>query len=218
MDVCKLCQDDWSGHDFVSESVQPLPEVDILWSGFECDSVSPLNKDRKEFKNCIAEGTGRTGKTALVTIDYIICKRPVASVLENSKMLGKDNIAAIVTIMNQHGFFVLVQSYEAYLCTNHTYNIWPPLPSSPPPFRFGWTGRPILGLNVECTVQPARRALDRNHNVLVVSVCLCVCVSVCLCVCVFCVCVCLLCVCVSVSVCVCVCVCVIAAWGPPWVS
>ena len=103
-DAVELARNDWVGQDTISEKHVKVPDIDLLFAGFECDSVSALNASRNKSSNCVAEGTGKTGITARATLDFIIAKKPKWTILENAKTLGKDNVLAIQKCLNQKEF------------------------------------------------------------------------------------------------------------------
>ena len=63
--------------------------------------------------NCIAEGSGKTGKTWTVTGKYFQLKRPPFGILENLTKLGKKNIESICSFFNSIGYVVLTPVLES---------------------------------------------------------------------------------------------------------
>ena len=120
-DVVEVSKAKWTGHDYIVGGDTEVERPDILWVGFECDSVSGLNmqKTQREADACVGLNTLRTGTTANATLLFICEKRPTISILENVKTIGRQNIQAITKILNRHGFVmhpIYLEAFSTYLC------------------------------------------------------------------------------------------------------
>ena len=97
----------------------------LVWAcGVECDSISNLNNNRAQAKDCIAEDdkASRTGSTARSCMSFIAKTRPLFFLLENVKNLtacgktGGSNLMELIKLANESGYFVIhtVQSPDQY--------------------------------------------------------------------------------------------------------
>lgn len=69
--------------DLRSGSWATVPTAHLLVAGFECDSVSMLNRRRAQFRECINLQQGSTGQTFAAVLCYIRRHRPTAAIFEN---------------------------------------------------------------------------------------------------------------------------------------
>ena len=67
-DVVELSKKSWCGPEYKSGRELPVPPVQILVAGFECDSVSSLSRDRSRNKDCMEQGSEKTGRTGRATL------------------------------------------------------------------------------------------------------------------------------------------------------
>lgn len=76
--------------DYISGTMSPALEhdVDILFCGFECDSVSLMNSTQWKYKDCTATGSGKTGSTWAALEKFVTNYSPKALLLENVASLG----------------------------------------------------------------------------------------------------------------------------------
>ena len=75
-DVISLCNNNWRGDTTEGELVE-LDAPTLFTAGFECDSVSLLNRWSSGYKNsCVETDTGKTGTTGTATLKFIVDKRP----------------------------------------------------------------------------------------------------------------------------------------------
>ena len=63
--------------DVKTQAMVELPTVDLFGFGFECDSISSLNRGRR--LGSVQEQSGRSGTTADMRSEYVSTKRPYAS-------------------------------------------------------------------------------------------------------------------------------------------
>lgn len=91
--------------------LEAVPWCHIFNCGIECDSVSALNKNRKEHRSCVATATDKTGATAAGCVAYISTHKPLAFMLENVKQLNnkdpvtkKSNLDLLIEMFNDMGY------------------------------------------------------------------------------------------------------------------
>ncbi len=53
-----------------------VPDVDNFSGGMECDSISSLNNNAKDFRSCIELAEGRTGESAAGCVAYVATHFP----------------------------------------------------------------------------------------------------------------------------------------------
>ena len=98
-----------------------IPHVDWWIAGFECDSVSSLNLNRKDNKACVAVGEEKTGRTAQGVLDYIRLRLPAVVILENVKAInnkdknsGRSNLDELIHLLNGMGYLVSANPLQAH--------------------------------------------------------------------------------------------------------
>lgn len=89
--------------DLLTGAMVPIPTVDLVLGGFECDSVSALNVHASKHRACILTGTGATGETFHGCLRYIERHRPCTAILENVKMLGASSVANTANTTERSG-------------------------------------------------------------------------------------------------------------------
>ena len=72
----------------VTGSVTPIPFVHLFIGGFVCVDRSKLNVRRRQNKNCVQDGTGKTGSSFAMVYDYLKQCKPWVFILENVTDLG----------------------------------------------------------------------------------------------------------------------------------
>ena len=111
--VLKMAADGWRGTDLLTgQRGVSLPDIDILFAGFECDDASTLNTSRGMSGNEVEFGLGRTGGTGLVTLHFVVSRR-CRALLENLKTIGAANIRFIIKFCNEHLMLVLCPMMSA---------------------------------------------------------------------------------------------------------
>eukprot|EP00969_Alexandrium_andersonii_P135252 5983089-Alexandrium_andersonii.AAC.1 len=107
-----------SCYDEQSERVQPIPRCNIWIVGFECDSISSLNKNASKNRGCGETAAERTGRTLAATIAYAEKFKPDLCVFEIVKNVfvkpkekdpGTDGLSVYETLvaqMNQASYLV----------------------------------------------------------------------------------------------------------------
>ena len=118
-DVLQLRSDGWKGPDLLNEMTDtPVPHAHFFFAGFECDSVSGYNRGsegQKTMGDCVSKEKGKTGQTAVATLEFIFERRFTCSILENVKTLGAQNINTIISRCNENGMFVRNMCRDAAL-------------------------------------------------------------------------------------------------------
>jgi site-specific DNA-cytosine methylase len=103
--------------DVISGEIAEIPEVDIAIGGFECDSVSSLNCNGKEFRGqCVELGTGRTGRTARAVLSYAAKHRPLVLILENVVAFGSaglKDVGLMVGMLEALGYLATRAEYDS---------------------------------------------------------------------------------------------------------
>ena len=84
----------------LTKELVEVPKVDILIAGFVCKSVSTENNQRKKYKNCIREATGKTGETFDGMMAYAKKHLPTLVLCENVKGLTMRNKGAEPVILH----------------------------------------------------------------------------------------------------------------------
>ena len=75
--------------------------------GFNCQSVSGLNKQRKMFNRCIRKRKGKTGVSWWGTFSYVRRFLPLFVWLENVSTLLGDNLADVLSLLRMIGYIVV---------------------------------------------------------------------------------------------------------------
>ena len=75
--------------------------------GFNCQSVSGLNKQRKMFNRCIRKRKGKTGVSWWGTFSYVRRFLPLFVWLENVSTLRGDNLADVLSLLRMIGYIVV---------------------------------------------------------------------------------------------------------------
>ena len=75
-DVVELSNNYWCGLEYQSGRALPVPSVQILVAGFECDSVSYLARDRSRNADCMEQGVEKIGQIGRATLGYLEHARP----------------------------------------------------------------------------------------------------------------------------------------------
>ena len=114
-DAIELSQNEWRGTDHISNEPAVLYPVHICAIGFECDTVSKLSQVEGR-EHCIETQSGKTGKTGRATLLCITKFRFPLSLLENSAILGKENIRFITDYLNFFGIIVYAFTLCAKQC------------------------------------------------------------------------------------------------------
>jgi len=76
------------GLDELSGVQKDVDHVFCFVCGFECDTLSTLNRNRQVGENVIAQGEGKTGSSAQLAMKFIERARPFIVVMECVKGLG----------------------------------------------------------------------------------------------------------------------------------
>ena len=108
-DVLPIPSSNFECHDYVTDSTVTINATDMLVAGFECDTVCKLQNlrgDKDKGATCMEDGTGKTGTTGRATLAFIKKFRYRCTLLENSKVLGAQNLQFITDYLNVFGFFV----------------------------------------------------------------------------------------------------------------
>jgi site-specific DNA-cytosine methylase len=104
-DAIALWNNDWKGHEHITQQNDvPMEDVDVIFSGFECDDASLLSHNSAE--DAIELGTGRTGSTGRCTFEYVVTHKKKAF-CENVRNLGKSNMVFITRCVNKHKMLVI---------------------------------------------------------------------------------------------------------------
>ena len=82
-DAVDLANNRWVGLNHRTDKKMAIKPVLLNFAGFECDSISAMNNKRKLFTTCVADGEGKTGRTAQATLSYTVTHRPLISLWEN---------------------------------------------------------------------------------------------------------------------------------------
>jgi site-specific DNA-cytosine methylase len=69
--------------DIQSGQAKVVPHVNMILAGFPCKDQSPLNKNSKHHRSCIASATGVTGLGFKSSMDAMRCHSPELVLLEN---------------------------------------------------------------------------------------------------------------------------------------
>ena len=99
-----------SGFDYISQTRAAVPYCDLAAAGFECDSVSGLNVNAKQNRDCVSTSSDNTGTTAKGVVGYIRLRRPRWILLENVACLlaknadGSSNMITLQKTLNAAGY------------------------------------------------------------------------------------------------------------------
>ena len=64
-DVIELNDNNWVGYDCVTKEEMQVPFADMMFAGFECDTVTPTNNSvsSADKRHCVEYSFGKTGTT-----------------------------------------------------------------------------------------------------------------------------------------------------------
>lgn len=123
-----------AAHNDVTGQMAPVPFVHLFIGGFVCVDRSKLNVRRQQHKNCVQDGTGKTGSSFAMLYRYLDKCRPWAFILENVTDLGaksddkdQSDVEFIISTCREIGYEVkaLTISAQEYgsvaLRTRHFY-------------------------------------------------------------------------------------------------
>ena len=82
-------------------------------AGFEIDNVSTLNACSSESKDCVSQGTGKTGRAAQCVLKFIMDDKVDWALLGNVKNIGQKTVISIITVLIEKGFPVLTPTLAA---------------------------------------------------------------------------------------------------------
>lgn len=121
-----------SGRDAISGECVGLLRGALYAFGFECDSISSLNRDTAANRGCVARRQGKTGETCHKVMSFIKAIRPPLFILENVKNLnapngsGKTDQQELVAQLNLLGYMVsaVLLRAEEYGIPQHRHRIY----------------------------------------------------------------------------------------------
>ena len=76
-----------SAYDYISETQQEFPPVDLLIAGFICKDMSPLFQWNRAHKGNLLNGDGRSSASFMAVVRYIDQRPPVWVIMENVPQL-----------------------------------------------------------------------------------------------------------------------------------
>jgi site-specific DNA-cytosine methylase len=93
---------------FAHQCMQTVNSVFAFSCGFSCQSVSSANTHRSDYHGCLANGTGKTGKTFRACMQLIALLLPILVWLENVSGLSAADRATVVAELEALGYCVVV--------------------------------------------------------------------------------------------------------------
>ena len=106
-DIVEMSNQNWKGKDYISGDNKSMWTTNVCVAGFECDTVCRLRTAAPtDASSCMENASGKTGTTGRATLLCIIKFRFPLTLLENSAILGAENINFIIEYLNYFGFFV----------------------------------------------------------------------------------------------------------------
>ena len=115
-DIMSLMGNNWSGVDHNTGNMTELGWVSLCVAGFECDTVAKCAAVIPGRDRCMEKMLGKTGQTGRATLRCIVARRFGASLLENSSILGDENVRFICNYVNFFGFVVIAFQLSADKC------------------------------------------------------------------------------------------------------
>ena len=117
-----------SAFDVLSGAVMKVPTVCVFATGIECDTLAQCNQQKRIGESVVLKGEGKTGKSAVSTMDYVKAKGPDLLLFECVKGLASapkasdgpgmrlSDLDMVISLLNKQGYIFWTDILDA-----HTY-------------------------------------------------------------------------------------------------